>query len=92
MSNNVAVSEETLNSLADALRTYILRCRSAFSDSYSSISSDMDNWNDSDKDELLSVIKDMAKDVDDVERCTEQILRRIKDKLDKIAQLRGMGI
>ncbi len=92
MSNNVVVSEEALRSLVEALKTYILRCHTAFSDSYSRISSDTDNWHDSDKDELLSVIKDMAKDVDAVERCTDQILFRIKEKLDMIAQLRGMGI
>ena len=75
MNNNVVVSEEALKSIREALKTYIMQCHAAFCDAYRKISSDTDNWHDSDKDELLSVIKEMARDVDDVERCTEHILR-----------------
>lgn len=90
--SEVIVSEEALNSIASAIRTYIHDIHDVVTTAEDSITANKFEWTDDDFDSLLSAINSIVFNVDVIDGDSKKILERINKKIEAIQKLHKMTI
>ena len=90
--SEVIVDEQALASVSDGLETYITEYKEMLEDVLRKLKINSNDWNDEDFNNLLSAINSFMADVDKVEKDTNQLTKRINEKIAAIHELHSMKI
>ena len=90
--SEIIVDEQALASVSDGLKTYITEYKEMLQDAIRKLKTNSDDWNDEDFNSLLSAINSFMADVDKVEKGTNQLTKRINEKIAAIHELHSMKI
>ena len=90
--SEVIVDEQALSSVSSSITKFSADCRANIEDAIRKIKLNSNEWNDEDFNRLLSAINSFMADVDKVEKGTNQLTKRINEKIAAIHELHSMKI
>ncbi len=90
--SEVIINEQALEAVSKSIKTYVSSYREALVSALRSIGANSSDWNDEDFNSLVSAIGALIPDIDGIENATEQLVKRIDNKIEAIHILHGMKI
>ena len=90
--SQVVFNEQTLSGVASAIASYQGKMKQALEEALTKVKSLEPNWNDEDYEALLQGFAALKEDSSDLEVGVVQLVARIRQKLEAIAELHSLEI
>ena len=90
--SELIIDEQTLLEVADELNSYIFEYRDVLESAIRKLKLNSEDWNDEDFNSLLSAINSFTTDVDNIETCNNQLVNRIRKKIEEIHRLHSLKV
>lgn len=91
-SSEVIINEQALFDVASSIRIYVSSLKEAIESAVRSIMANGSDWTDEDFNLLVLSISSFLQDVEGIENATNQLVKRINNKINAIHVLHSMKI